>query len=127
MPLVWPRSATGGETRVCVWSEPGTRPQWKDGPWQVRRTEEIKDENSYPALVLVSNQPGALLVLELGDAAGIVLPAFRVDRALIQATVGDGGQQIYRAPLPPEPDSPRRRSTWCCRNRSSGPISTRAT
>ncbi len=97
VPLVRPRSATGGATRVCVWSEPGTRPQWKDGPWQVRRTEEVKDENSYPSLVLLSDQPGAPLALELGDAAGMVLAAFRVDRVLIQATVGDGGQQLYRA------------------------------
>jgi hypothetical protein len=97
VPLVWPRAATGGETRVCVWGEPGTRPQWKDGPWQVRRTEEIKDENSYPSLVLSTDQPGAPLALELGDAAGTFLAAFRVDRALIQVTVGEGGQQTYRA------------------------------
>jgi hypothetical protein len=97
VPLVWPRAATGGETRVCVWGEPGTRPQWKDGPWQVRPTEEVKDEISYPSLALASNQPGAPLVLELGDATGTTLPAFRVDRALIQATVAENGQQIYRA------------------------------
>jgi hypothetical protein len=97
VPLIWPRAATAGETRVCVWAEPGTRPQWKDGPWQVRRTEEVKDENSYPSLVLSTDQTGAPLALGLGDAAGTFLAAFRVDRALIQVTVGEGGQQTYRA------------------------------
>jgi hypothetical protein len=97
VPLVWPRTATGGETRVCVFGEPGTQPLYKDGPWQVRRTEEVKDEKSYPSLVLTSDQPGAPLALELGDAAGTFLASFRVDRALIQVTVGEGGQQTYRA------------------------------
>jgi hypothetical protein len=97
VPIVWPRAATGGETRVCVWGEPGMGPQWNDGRWQVRRTEEVKDVNSYPSLVLASHQPGASLALDLGNADGIALAAFRVDRVLIQATVGESGQQIYRA------------------------------
>ncbi|HKI33097.1 MAG TPA: hypothetical protein VKA46_14695, partial [Gemmataceae bacterium] len=97
VPLVWPSKATGGETHVCVWSDPGTRPELKDGPWEVRRTEEVKDEGSYPSLVLVSRQPGAPLALGLGEAAGVALAAFRVEKALIQVVVGEGGQQTYRA------------------------------
>jgi hypothetical protein len=97
VPLVWARQATGGETRVCVWSDPGTRPELKDGPWEVRRTEEVKDEGSYPSLVVLSRQPGAPLTLALGEVGGVPLPAFRVERALIQATVAESGQQVYRA------------------------------
>jgi hypothetical protein len=97
VPLAWARPATGGETHVCVWSDPGTRPELKDGPWQVQRTEEVKDEGSFPSLVLLTRQPGAALALTLGEAGGAPLPAFRVERALIQVTVGEGGQQSYRA------------------------------
>jgi hypothetical protein len=97
VPLVTARQATGGETRVCVWSDPGTRPELKEGPWEVMRTEEVKDEGSYPSLVLLSRQPAAALTLALGDAGGAPLPAFRVERALIQATVAESGQQRYRA------------------------------
>jgi hypothetical protein len=97
VPLAWAARATGGETRVCVWSDPGTRLEYKEGPWEVRRTEEIKDEKSYPALVLSSDRPGAPLALAQGDAAGAALAAFRVERVLIQATVLDSGQQRYRA------------------------------
>jgi hypothetical protein len=97
VPLVWPRAATGGETRVFVWSDPGTRPEWKGGNWQARRTEEVKDESSYPSLVLLSDRPGEPLTLGLGEAAGVALAAFRVEKALIQATVGEAGEQHYRA------------------------------
>jgi hypothetical protein len=97
VPLVWPRAATDGETRVSVWSDPGTQPALEDGPWDVRRIEEVKDEGSYPALVLATVQPGAPLTLAVGEATGGPLPAFRVERALIQAKVGESGQQTYRA------------------------------
>jgi hypothetical protein len=99
VPLVSARPATGGETRVYVWGEPGTRPELKDneGRWEERRTEEVKGEERFPSLVLLSRQPGAPLALGLGEVAGEALAAFRVERALIQVTVGDGGQQSYRA------------------------------
>lgn len=99
VPLVGVRTATGGETRVCVWTDPGSRPELKDkeGRWEVRRTEEVKGEERYPSLVLLSRQPGAPLALGLGEAGGVALAAFRVERALIQATVADTGQQSYRA------------------------------
>jgi hypothetical protein len=97
VPLVWPTKATAGETHVCLWSDPGTRPELAGGRWEARRTEEIKDEASYPSLVLVSREPGAALRLRLGDVAGTPLAAFRVEKVLIQATVQNGGQQTYRA------------------------------
>ncbi len=43
LPLVTPSEATGGETQVCVWSEPGTWPELKEGRWEVRRTQDVKD------------------------------------------------------------------------------------
>jgi hypothetical protein len=96
VPLVWPRNATGGETRVFVWTDPGARAEWKAGPWEVRLTEGVKDEPAYPSLVLRSRQPGAPLALALGEAAGVPLAAFRVEKGLVQAAV-DGSQQSYRA------------------------------
>jgi hypothetical protein len=99
VPLVWPRLATEGETRVCVWSEPGTRPALEEGPWEARRIEELKDEGSYPSLVLVTHRPGASLTLATGEATGGPLPAFRVERVLVQVKVGESGQQSYRARL----------------------------
>ncbi len=95
VPLVTPSEATGGETQVCVWSEPGTWPELKEGRWEVRRTQEVKDARSYPALVLFATRPG--LSLSLALAEGSALANFRVEKALIQAEVTDQGQQKYRA------------------------------
>jgi hypothetical protein len=95
VPLVSPSEATGGETQVCVWSEPGTWPELKEGRWEVRRTQEIKDARSYPALVLLATRPGLPLSLALSE--GSALANFRVDKALIQAEVSEQGQQKYRA------------------------------
>ena len=96
VPLLAVPTATGGETRVYVWSDPGTRPELKDGRWQVRRTEDVKGVGSFPSLVLVSQQPGSPLTLGLGEADGMGLAAFRVERVLIQAEVQESGQQTYR-------------------------------
>jgi hypothetical protein len=99
VPLIWPRAATDGETRVCVWSDPGTRPGLEDGPWELRRIEEVKEEGSYPSLVLLTQRPGASLTLAIGEATGGPLPTFRVERVLVQVRVGESGQQSYRARL----------------------------
>jgi len=97
VPLVVVPTATGGESRVYVWSDPGTRPELKDGRWEVRRTEEVKGVDSFPSLVLMAPQPSPPLTLGLGEGDGVSLAAFRVERVLIQAAVEDGGQQRYRA------------------------------
>ncbi len=93
--LVTPSEATGGETQVCVWSEPGTWPEHKEDRWEVRRTQDVKDAWSYPALVLLATRPG--LPLSLALAEGSALANFRVEKALIQAEVTEQGQQKYRA------------------------------
>ncbi len=97
VPLLVVPTASGGETRVYVWSEPGTRPELREGRWEVRRTEEVKGLDSFPSLVLSAPQPTPPLTLGLGEADDGSLAAFRVERVLIQATVEDSGQQKYRA------------------------------
>jgi hypothetical protein len=51
----------------------------------------------FPALVLLARQPVLPLILSLSETAGPVLPACRVQKAQIQVTVDDNGQQFYRA------------------------------
>ncbi|MEI5604336.1 hypothetical protein, partial [Streptomyces brasiliscabiei] len=57
--------------------------------------EVTAERDSLPALVLRS---GALQApLRLKQRAATALPTVAVDRVLVQATVGDGGHQSYRA------------------------------
>ena len=96
IPLVVPEQATRGETRVLVWTDPGTCPEVVEGRWE-KRFEEVKGVERFPALILLAHRPEPPLTLQMSEAAGPSLPAFRVQKALIQVTVEDNGQQSYRA------------------------------
>lgn len=98
VPLVWAEQATGGSTKVWVWSDPGVRVQalsagdrWDELPTEL--TPERPDR--LPALVLrCSSLAVPLLSLKLEPAE---VPPTVVERVLIQASVGDWGAQTYRA------------------------------
>jgi hypothetical protein len=95
VPLVVPEQATRGETRVLVWTDPGTRPELGEGRWE-QRLEEVKGVDRYPSLIAVAPRPDAPLALRLPDG-GSSLASFRVEKGLVQVTVADSGQQAYRA------------------------------
>ncbi len=95
VPLAVPEQATRGETRLYVLTDPGVRAELAEGRWE-QRQEEVKGVARYPSLILLARRPDAPLTLRLPEAAGEALAAWRVERALVQATVADSGQQTYR-------------------------------
>jgi hypothetical protein len=97
VPLVRPANGARGNTRVYVWCNPGLQPELKEGKWALQRTEEVKDKSGYPALVLASERLDERLVLGFGEAEGLALPGYWVDRVLIQVKVDSSGQQKYVA------------------------------
>jgi hypothetical protein len=95
VPIFWPEGVSHGQTKVRVWSDPGSQPLVDGKQWEEAPLEVTPDRDSLPALVLRS---GALQApLRLKQRAATALPTVAVDRVLVQATVGDGGHQGYRA------------------------------
>ncbi len=95
VPLIWPEGVTHCETRVRVWSEPGTQPVLDGAQWDKLPLEVVADRDSLPAMVL--RAAGLNVPLRLTEQTVAALPTLAVDRALIQAAVSDGNQQAYRA------------------------------
>jgi hypothetical protein len=102
VPLVVPADALGaavqGDTKVRVWAEPGTLPVLanSDKTWKEQSIEEVKGTDRLPALVLRPEQRvEAPLKLRFGETAAVY--TVLIERALVQATVGEGGAQSYRA------------------------------
>lgn len=96
VPLAVPEPATRGDTRVHVFTEPGVRPELVEGRWE-QRQEEARGLPRYPALTVLARRPDLPLTLRLAEAPGEALAAWRVERALIQTSVAESGQQTYRA------------------------------
>lgn len=95
VPLVWPEGVTHCETRVRVWSEPGTQPVLDGAQWDTLPLEVVPDRESLPAMVL--RAAGLNVPLRLTEQTVAALPTLAVDRALIQAGISDSNQQSYRA------------------------------
>lgn len=97
VPLVLTDQATGGETKVRVWSEPATEPELTSGPWETRAPEADSRHNTLTALVLRGSRPDlppSLRVRQLPGTAGATVV---LERALIRVAVDEGGYQTYRA------------------------------
>ncbi len=84
-----------GDTKVRVWAEPGAAPTVAGGPWSREDVEEVSGSDRFPSLVVRSGRPGAPLALRLGETVAVYVVL--VERALIRASVGEGGVQAYRA------------------------------
>jgi hypothetical protein len=101
LPLVQPDVGVLGETRVRVWSDPGAlprlAPRGDGGAWAEQSVEEVKGVRRLPVLVLKAPRLDLPLPLRLGDSGGGPGVTVLVERALIRATVVEGGGQSYRA------------------------------
>lgn len=97
VPLVRVDGATQSETKVRVWTDPGTLAAASQGPWEERATEVVADRKAtLPALVLRSASLDHPLTLALKEPAANPLAAVVLEHALIQAAV-EGENQTYRA------------------------------
>ena len=96
--LFWPETATKVETTVHVWGGGSTRRATRfDGPWRELAPEPSADREALPWLTAVGSGTGLPLTLELADPAESGIPTTTVDRALLQAWVGDDGAVAIRA------------------------------
>jgi hypothetical protein len=96
VPLIVPAQATGGDTKVRVWSEPGLVPLPSGAPpWDEQGIEEVKDRARLPVLVLHAPRVDAPVVLRTGEQTPVY--TVLVERALVRAQLLENGGQIYRA------------------------------
>ena len=99
VPIFWPDAATQVKTKVRVWSDPNLQPTLgggSGGAWQELPLERVAERDALPVLVLHGNGIEKLNLL-LTQPSVAPLPRIVVDRALIQATLGDGSYQTYRS------------------------------
>jgi len=95
--LFWPESATKVETTVRVWGGGSTRRATHvEGPWRELAPEPSPDRDTLPWLTVVGAGSGLPLALDLADLAESGSPTTTVERALIQAWVGDDGAVAIR-------------------------------
>jgi hypothetical protein len=97
LPLVRLAEATHVDSRLRVWTDPGTWPALAAGPWEEQPTEVVADRDSLPALVLHSGSLNYPLTLELKEQTALPVAPVVIDHALIQVVVVEGGSQSYRA------------------------------
>ena len=97
VPLVVPEEVTRGETRVRVWSEPGTLPE-PEGPeteWSRLNIEKVRGK-PLPVLVLKAQRVDLPLALRLAAVGGERVTVL-ADRALIRVEVTENQGHRYRA------------------------------
>jgi hypothetical protein len=101
LPLVQPEAGVLGETRVRVWSDPGSLPRLAargdGGSWSEQNIEEVKDVRRLPVLVLKAPRLDLPLSLRLADAGTGPAITVLAERALVRVSVTEGGGQVYRA------------------------------
>jgi hypothetical protein len=100
LPLPWPAAARG-DTRIRFWAASdgsGWRPvRATAGPWAERPTEVIADRDTLPSLVLAAGGADLPLAVELAPAGDSVGSRAVLERGLVQAWLGEAGQQVFRA------------------------------
>lgn len=97
VPLVVPEQATRGETRVRVWSDPGSLPLLASAKWEELPLEIVADRDRLPDLCLRGTRPDLPLSLRLSEPGLQPQDTVLVERALIRATVLPAGQHNYWA------------------------------
>jgi hypothetical protein len=95
VPLIVPEQ-TNGETKVRVWSEPGTLPEpmRADADWSRHNVEKVKKRSRLPVLVLQAQSMNAKLTLRLAEAEGDKVNVL-ADRALIRVDVKEEGHAYH--------------------------------
>jgi hypothetical protein len=98
LPLLLPESASRVETLVRLYSEPGTRPVLiAGGSWE--EVSDLGDRDTLPALCLRGRRPDQPPALLVNEPAAAPPAGVQVERALVQARVGENGSQWYRVRL----------------------------
>jgi hypothetical protein len=101
VPLIWPARATRVESKVRVWSEPGTTSVTVAAPvghrWREDKTEAVRGQSRLPLLVLRGLEQDLPLSLRLSQAAQPPLATVLVERGLIRCVREAGKGQTYRA------------------------------
>jgi hypothetical protein len=103
VPLAWLAQATHVDAKARLWSVPGLLPVLAPGAgeelaWKEIGTEAVAGKDNLPVRVLWNDVKRAPLVLRLERSAAST-GAIVVDRALIQVSVDEDGQEQYRARL----------------------------
>jgi hypothetical protein len=102
LPLVWPEGVSACESRVRLWRDPAAirlrLPSLEPGDWQELPPEIVPKQPTLPLLVARASGTNVPLAISLREesASSPSVPTIWIDRTLIQAQTGDGGQQ-YRA------------------------------
>lgn len=94
VPLVAVEQATGGDSRVRIWSESGFLPRAASPSWEVRNIEEVKGHD-LPVLVLHTILLDAPLKLIVGEQAPGL--AVLVERSQMSVQLLEGGALNWRA------------------------------
>ncbi|MFL5241344.1 MAG: hypothetical protein ACJ8FY_04495 [Gemmataceae bacterium] len=97
VPLVTVRDTTRGETRVRVWTSPGTGAVPVGASWEQLRPESDSEHASLPTLVVRCNRSDLPLRLALNESTDVNLATVGLDRALIEVRVDEDGYHSYRA------------------------------
>jgi len=93
--LMWPETATRVDTVLRVWGGGTRRAERFEGPWRELPTEVAVDRDSLPWYTLSASGVGVPLRLDIPE--GSVAGAVQVERALVQAILGDDGGCGIRA------------------------------
>src|SRR5262249_41462029 len=80
-------------------TDPGTLPHLAADGWDEQSVEAVSEQDSLPALCLLSRRADPRLALRLTEPSAGTLAAVVVERGVVRATVGESGQQTYHASL----------------------------
>jgi hypothetical protein len=100
VPLIWPDQASSVDSKVRLWSLPGTQPVVAESSlaeltWKDAGTEVVAGQDALPVRVLMSEGQDVSLKLRLQPAV-VKLPSVVIDRVLVQAVVNVEGTEDYR-------------------------------
>src|SRR5262249_42330378 len=95
VPLLQPENVTRLQTKVRVWTPPGTvallaQPELANGAWRDEGTEVVPErKDRLPSLVLLGMGVSPPPLIRVFDSAPALLAQATIDRVLMQVTVDD--------------------------------------
>jgi hypothetical protein len=96
LPLVQVVSATGGETKVRLWSDPREEPEAVGGHWEELPTEIVPERETLPVLVLRGGLENSV-TLALTKPPALPLASAVLSRVVLRAQIGEDHSQTYLA------------------------------
>jgi hypothetical protein len=95
VPIVWPDGANRKEAKVRLWTEANLAPRLVDmgRTWIESDLENVPGMTSFPAIVVTSRGEDPTLGVQLEEAGSARLPAMVCQRSLVQARIGENGNQ----------------------------------